>query len=65
MYLASAGGADKQIRIWHNRPGLSETVRDLRDRLLKSSSDALKVCWEGERGVGEREGGRLGGKYFQ
>ena len=43
LYLASAGGADKRIRVWHNYPGLREMIAELRAKLPKAASDALKV----------------------
>lgn len=44
LYLASAGGADRHIRLWHNAPGLRELIRDCQAKLPKASSEALKVA---------------------
>ena len=42
-YLYSCG-RDRHIRVWHNTPGLSELVRELKSKLPKASSEPLKVC---------------------
>ena len=45
-YLVSAGGEDRYIRVWHNRPGLMEQVKVMERRLSSSTSEPLKVCTE-------------------
>ena len=42
-YLATAGGADKHIRVWHNAAGLKVQIDDLQGKLYRSKSDTIKV----------------------
>ena len=44
LYLASAGGADRHIRLWYNAPGLKELIKELQPKIPKASSEPLKVC---------------------
>jgi len=40
--LASAGGLDKSIRLWHNVPGIKASIADLTSKLPKAKSESLK-----------------------
>ena len=42
-YLASAGGNDRSVRIWHNVTGLKATIIDLTNRLRRANSETIKV----------------------
>ena len=42
-FFASAGGADKHIRVWHNTAGIKAQIRDLEDQLKKVKTESLKV----------------------
>ena len=42
-FFASAGGADKHIRVWHNTAGIKAQIRDLEEQLKKAKTDSLKV----------------------
>jgi WD40 repeat protein len=42
-FFASAGGADKHIRVWHNTAGIKAQIRDLEDQLKKAKTESLKV----------------------
>ena len=42
-YLASAGGEDRHVRVWHNTPGLRELVTDLETKIAKATSESFKV----------------------
>ena len=55
LYLVSAGGEDRYIRVWHNHPGRRELIRDLKTELPKAASEALKV------GGGEKRQEEKGG----
>lgn len=44
MCLASAGGEDKYIRLWHNTAGMAEQVKLMEEKLLTATSEPLKVC---------------------
>ena len=44
MYFASSGGLDRYIRIWNNVAGQKILVDELKDKLPKATSEALKVC---------------------
>ena len=43
LLLASAGGEDRHVRLWHNSPGLKQQASELREKIPRASSDALKV----------------------
>ena len=43
LYLVSAGGGDRHVRVWHNLPGRRLQLQEMRTELVKASSDALKV----------------------
>ena len=43
MYFASAGGSDRYIRVWHNAVGQKILVDELKGKLPKATSEALKV----------------------
>lgn len=43
LHLASAGGADRHIRLWRNAPGQKELVRELEARIPKATSEPLKA----------------------
>lgn len=43
LYLVSAGGEDRHVRVWHNRAGMRELLRDLEAKLPKAASEPLKV----------------------
>ena len=45
LYLASAGGEDRHVRLWHNVPGMKQLIIDLEAKLPKASSEPLKVCF--------------------
>jgi len=40
--LASAGGTDKSIRLWHNVPGVKASLADLNSKLPKAKSDSTR-----------------------
>lgn len=40
--LASAGGSDKSIRVWHNVPGVKANLVELMNKLPKAKSDTMK-----------------------
>jgi len=40
--VASAGGLDKSIRVWHNVPGIKASLADLMSRLPKAKSESMK-----------------------
>jgi len=42
LYLASAGGSDRHIRLWHNTPGQKELIRDLEAKIPKATSEPFK-----------------------
>eukprot|EP00731_Ephydatia_muelleri_P023093 Em0015g676a len=42
MYFASSGGLDRYIRIWNNVAGQKILVDELKDKLPKATSEALK-----------------------
>ena len=42
LYLVSAGGDDRHIRVWHNTPGMQQLLLDLEARLPKATSEPLK-----------------------
>ena len=42
--LVSAGGSDRSIRVWHNPVGVRASLIDLKEKLPRSKSDAMKVC---------------------
>ena len=43
LYLASAGGEDRHVRVWHNHPGQRQLIQEMKAKLPKATSDALKV----------------------
>ena len=43
VYLASAGGSDRHIRLWHNAPGKRELIKELQAKIPKTTSEPLKV----------------------
>lgn len=42
-YLATAGGNDRQIRVWHNAVGIKVEIDDLEGRLIRAKSDTIRV----------------------
>lgn len=42
-YLATAGGGDRQIRVWHNAAGLRVQIEDLQGRIFRSRNENVKV----------------------
>ena len=42
-YLATAGGADRHIRVWHNAAGVKVLIDDLEGRLYRAKSDTVRV----------------------
>jgi len=40
--LASAGGSDKSVRVWHNVPGVKANLAELTNKLPKAKSDTMK-----------------------
>ncbi len=43
-FLASGGGGDRHIRVWHNTPGLQAQVDDLEQRIAKATTnESFKV----------------------
>jgi len=42
-YLATAGGNDRQIRVWHNAVGIKVEIGDLEGRLIRAKSDTIRV----------------------
>ena len=42
-FFASAGGADKHIRVWHNTAGIKAQIHDLEGQLKRAKTDSLKV----------------------
>lgn len=43
IYFASAGGLDRYIRLWNNVAGQKILLDELKDKLPKATSEALKV----------------------
>ena len=43
LYLVSAGGEDRHVRVWHNHPGQRQLIQEMKAKLPKATSDALKV----------------------
>lgn len=41
-HLASAGGNDKSIRVWHNVPGVKASLADLTSKLPKAKSESTR-----------------------
>ncbi|XP_032242347.2 transducin beta-like protein 2 isoform X2 [Nematostella vectensis] len=41
-YLASAGGSDRQIRVWHNAAGIKVQIDDLKGKLVRAKSDTIR-----------------------
>ncbi|XP_020894686.1 transducin beta-like protein 2 isoform X2 [Exaiptasia diaphana] len=41
-YLATAGGNDRQIRVWHNAVGIKVEIDDLEGRLMRAKSDTIR-----------------------
>ncbi|XP_031553356.1 transducin beta-like protein 2 isoform X2 [Actinia tenebrosa] len=41
-YLATAGGNDRQIRVWHNAVGIKVEIDDLEGRLVRAKSDTIR-----------------------
>ena len=42
-YLATAGGGDRQIRVWHNAAGIRVQIEDLQGRIFRSRNENVKV----------------------
>ena len=42
-YLATAGGNDRQIRVWHNAVGIKVEIDALEGRLVRAKSDTIRV----------------------
>ena len=42
-YLATAGGADRQIRVWHNAAGIKVQIEDLEGRINRARNENVKV----------------------
>ncbi|XP_028396746.1 transducin beta-like protein 2 isoform X4 [Dendronephthya gigantea] len=45
-FFASAGGADKHIRVWHNTAGIKAQIHDLEGQLKKAKTESLKTRLE-------------------
>ena len=45
-YLTTAGGNDRQIRVWHNAVGIKVEIDDLEGRLMRAKSDTMKVNYD-------------------
>lgn len=43
LYLVSAGGEDRHVRVWHNTAGMKELLVELETKIPKTSSEPLKV----------------------
>ncbi|XP_022783893.1 transducin beta-like protein 2 [Stylophora pistillata] len=41
-YLATAGGADRQIRVWHNAAGIRIQIDDLEGRMYRAKNENVK-----------------------
>ncbi|XP_020622466.1 transducin beta-like protein 2 isoform X3 [Orbicella faveolata] len=41
-YLATAGGADRQIRVWHNAAGIKVQIEDLEGRINRARNENVK-----------------------
>lgn len=41
-YLATAGGADRQIRVWHNAAGIRIQIDDLQGRMYRAKNENVK-----------------------
>ncbi|XP_073258368.1 transducin beta-like protein 2 isoform X3 [Porites lutea] len=41
-YLATAGGGDRQIRVWHNAAGIRVQIEDLQGRIFRSKNENVK-----------------------
>lgn len=44
-YLATAGGADRQIRVWHNAAGIRIQIDDLQGRMYRAKNENVKVSY--------------------
>ena len=45
LYLVSAGGEDRHVRVWHNTGGMRELVTELEAKFPKTTSEPLKVSF--------------------
>ncbi|KAL9981141.1 hypothetical protein ACROYT_G009805 [Oculina patagonica] len=41
-YLATAGGSDRQIRVWHNAAGIKVQIEDLQGRMNRARNENVK-----------------------
>ena len=43
QHLASAGGEDHYIRLWHNTAGMREQIKEIKGKIGTATSEPLKV----------------------